>query len=305
MNLIEYEEKLRNSEITYKNILNLPKNLTFGIEIEYEKLKLIQAGRLLDKLKDNNPNLKGWINKCEVDICETNKYNEKMNGEISTPILTDKKENWESLKEVLTMLNNNGAIITDVCGGHVNIGIHILENNIDYYKNMILLWLLYSDYIRKFSFGEFKSLRKFGKLYFQSFDKNLVLCELEKEIKSIYELDSSFFDKHHELYLHRLYGDRIYRDDRIEFRLPNGSLSPSIWQNYVNFFAHFILSCKKELDREKIIYDIKNNNSNIIDLINLVFDKESDKEDFLIQTLKTNKVYCKSLPRHILYDDKM
>ena len=302
MTEIEYKRKLKNKLINYRDFLNLPKDLTFGIEIEYENIVNDSMNYYLEELIYYNPKLKGFENTCEIDIAEYNALGEEMNGEIVSPILTDSKETWKDLEEILTMLNSKGAIITNKCGGHVNIGIHILENNIEYFKNLILLWLLYRNKIEKFATGEYRSIRRFKDKHFISFNKNKLLEDvINPNISSIYDLDSSFFDKNHEIFLHRVDGNRILKDDVIEFRIPNGTLNPEVWQNYINFFAKFIMACKKELDMEKAIYDIKNNNGNIISLINYVFDNSTDKQNFLIQALKTNEAYKRELPKHIIY----
>ena len=90
-------------------------------------------------------------------------------------------------------------------------------------------------------------------------------------------------------------------DNRIEFRIPNGTLKEEIWQNYINFFVKFLIACKKELDVEEVVYKINNNEHSAIELADYVFEDNIDKDNFLIQTLKTNKIYKKELPPHIIY----
>ena len=119
-------------------------------------------------------------------------------------------------------------------------------------------------------------------------DKNFMLAE---------EL-CCLFDKNHGIYMKKPISSNFMFGNVIEFRVPNGTLSEEIWQNYVNFFVRFILACKKELDQEKIVYKINNGEHDSIELADFVFDSDFDKEQFLIQTLNTNKNYAKTLIPH-------
>ena len=56
-------------------------------------------------------------------------------------------------------MNNHNAIITNQCGGHVNIGTQVLGFNGVYWRNFLLLWMLYEKEIYKFSSGEFAKVR--------------------------------------------------------------------------------------------------------------------------------------------------
>ena len=91
----------------------------------------------------------------------------------------------------------------------------------------------------------------------------------------------------------------LKKDNRIEFRLPNGTLSMEIWQNYVNFFSRLVLISKTDIDKEKLLYELKNLKKGLIILSDLIFDNDLDKDEFLIQTLKYNKCYKKKLHKHI------
>ena len=292
----DYRRKLKDQLIIYRKKLNLPKNLTFGIEIEYENISYEIVNYLLNEENFYNHNLNKWSNFPEIDIQECNNVGDIMNGEIVSPILSDTIGNWKKIEIVLDILKNNQAIVTNKCGGHVNIGIDILEHNIEYFKNFQLLWILYSKQIKSFSTGEYEKIR--GNLELVKSLNGLLKVKDVIYLNTLSDMCPLLFDKRHEIYIE----DNEY-SKRIEFRIPNGTLSKEIWQNYINFFAKFVLACKKKLDREEILYKIKNNKGNVFDLANYIFDNELDKEFFLIQTLKTNKIYKKELPKHIIYTD--
>ena len=296
----DYKIILKDKLIEYRDTLNLPKNVTFGVEIEYENIVKDTVSYLLLEEQQKNPSLMNWKNTSEIDISEFNELGEELNGEIVSKILLDKSSTWQSLKTVLNMLEKNGAIITNKCGGHVNIGAHILEQNKDYWRNFFLLWLLYEDVIYKFSSGEFMEVRADELGLLKKISNYFHLTKL-KNIKRIDYLGINRFDKCLDVYIDKNLSNEILMGNRIEFRIPNGTLSEEIWQNYINFFTRFVIACKKELDVEKTIYKIKKKDSSAVELADYVFDDEIDKEYFLIQTLKTNKIYKKELPEHKIY----
>ena len=290
----EYRKKLKNKLITYRNSLNLPHYVTFGIEIEYENVSYEEIEAKLYELAYDDERLLKWKSVIEPGISEVNNEIE-MNGEITSPILYDDKNTWETIEKVLDFLLDKGATVTNSCGGHVNIGAHIFENNYSYIQNFVLLWILYSNEIYKFSTGEFNDLR----------ERNLFIQQIEAPKKTKKLLSSSMiekFNKWHEVYIYEKLCDEIVEGNRVEFRVANGTLKKEIWQNYINFFSRLLLLCRTDLDKDLLLYKIKKHKSSIIELANLVFDSNEDKESFLIQSLKTNKVYQKELVKHITYN---
>jgi len=300
----EYRNKLKDKLIEYRNELNLGNAVTFGVEIEYENVMFDLVSYFLDYEQNYDTSFIGWTNHIEVDISEFNK-DELMNGEIVSPILTDNIETWKNLKIILDMLKRNDAVITDRCGGHVNIGTQILNYNTNYFRNLFLLWLLYEKEIYNFSSGEYSSVRKR--------DNNLlkrIALTLNSKIDEILENENDLFtylkkvlvvSDSYDITFKSVKGPAIFNDNRIEIRIPNGTLNEEILQNNINFFTKFLLVCRNELDIEKIIWKISRNDHSPVELANLVFKEQLDKDNFLIQTLKTNKIYQKTLPKHIIY----
>ena len=300
----EYKNRLKDKIIIYRDILNLPSYITFGIEIEYENVALKKITDILNYEKISNRFLCGWNNKREYDILEYNRNGEEVNGEIISSIFTDEKRTWQSLKDILELIKDNQGVVTEKCGGHVNIGSHILGKNVIYWRNFFLLWLLYEEEIYKFSTGEFIEIRNDNDLLFQKISSELVIDNiLNTSNKKLYlsNVTESILDKFHDVYINKPVEKEIRLGNLIEFRLPNGTLEEAIWQNDINFFSNFLLTCKEDLDVERILYKIKNKDHNSIELSNLIFKNQIDKDNFLIQTLKTNKIYKKELPKHIIY----
>lgn len=156
----DYKRELKNKLIEYRTNLNLSEDITFGLEIEYENIPYYDVSHYLNTLKKEYDSCYGWVNKMEPDISEYNEFRDVMNGEINSPVLRDKIEDWKNIKLILDLLNNKKAIITEQCGTHINIGAHMLGYNQEYWKNFFLLWILYEKEIYRFSSGEYLKVRK-------------------------------------------------------------------------------------------------------------------------------------------------
>lgn len=309
MNENDYKRILKDRKIKYRPTLNLPSNITFGVEIEYENVLNELISNLLYEEEIFDKNFSNWINKPEIDLTYDNINADCiMNGEINSPVLKDNIKAWKNLRTAINILNKNGAIITNQCGGHINIGAHIFGCNIIYWRNFLLLWILYEKEIYKFSSGEFLKIRERESGVIERLTPILI-----KNISHISNIDKtkidlmsylsksgiSFLEKKHDVSFYNFKKFDYDLDNRIEFRLPNGTLREEIWQNYINFFAKFMLACKKELDTDRVIYKINHNEHNALELADYIFEDNIDKENFLIQALKTNKIYKKELVPHI------
>ena len=294
----DYKRALKDKLIQYRNILNISSDITFGIEIEYENIKYDDFSTILSEEKLYDLSLKDWQNKHEPDISEYNNNFEEYNGEVISPVLTDNSISWNALEAILYLLDRNDAIITNKCGGHVNIGSQILEDNINYYKNFLLLYILYRNEIKEFCKGQYINIRPsfyIKSIYEEYLIKNIICA------KRIKDFDFILFDKDHELCINENGCSEFEFGNVIEFRLPNGTLDPAIWQNYINFFTKFLIACKKELDYDNIVYNINNNKATMLDLASFTFTDDLDKENFLIQSFKTNNIYKKELCIHKSY----
>jgi len=303
----EYKRELKDNLIKYRASLNLPDDVTFGVEIEYENIPNLNVSYFLDQIKKSDNLCINWINKRESDLTEYNKWGETMNGEINSPILKDRLDDWKNLSAVLKLLNEKNGVITEKCGGHINIGAHILGKNQKHWRNFLLLWILYEKEIYKFSSGEYSTVRKRDDNTIERIAKELKynIKSILKNYRNVYKyldnVSNCLFYKCYDLSLDNFNSLNFEINNRIEFRVPNGTLMEEICQNYINFFAKFVIACKKELDVEKVLYKIKNNEHTVLELADYVFDNDIDKEYFLIQTLKTNKIYSKKLQPHIEY----
>lgn len=303
----EYLNSLKNDLISYKTKLNFSSNITFGVEIEYENLVKEYVDVYLSSLKYYNSNFKEWKNKTEIDISTFNQAGEEVNGEINSSILKNDKESWKNLKDVLYLLKNKGGYVSEISAGHIHIGSQILGNNINYWKTFLMLWIIFENEIIKFSSGEFNKIRTKQKYYAENLSDILssaiseinntnvsTVTEYINNIKNYiyYKYDFNIYNKKYAVYLKNIGNCKFKKGNSIEFRCPNATLDEAVCQNNINFFVNFLLASKKDIDIEKLI---KSENNKTFELADLIFNNMEDKNNFLIQTLKLNKIYNKRL----------
>lgn len=302
--MIQKLKDLRNQLIVYEDTLNIPSDVTFGFEIEVENVEFGKLKSIVENLKQMDSSFGEY--KVALELSNASFFNNKLiNGEISTGILTNNKKDWENLKKILNILKKEDAIITKRCGCHINIGTQILGDNENYWRNFLLLWKLYEDEIFKFSTGEYKKIRSYT--YINPIASKLNIDDLLKIYGDASEylknLPNFLFNREqccwNSLSLKKCTGFEFKKNNVIELRTPNGTLDLNVDKNYLYFFVKFLMACKKDLDIEKIVYDIENNNHSIYTISELLFDNELDKNNFLIQALNINKKYKKKLNKHI------
>ena len=328
---MELIERLRTYKLSLRDTLGLKNDLTFGLEIEFEnlvfhynslvyelsKLDLLPSAYYnesnLRLLKDYKKKNKFWdigmspdkyldIDPKEVFCWSVNRDLSLNNGaEITSPILVDKTEHWKDLKTVCNLASAFGEISTH-SAGHVHAGTQVLGSSEKAWGNFIKLWGAYENVIYRFGYNEY--LNK---------NKDISYCKpMSTKLINGYTV---FGDNLYRL-LNYLSDSRTYAvnfqnvtlsDEEIipfgtiEFRNPNGTLDPVIWQNNVNFFIKLLLYCKSDKFDEELVkhrLEQKSKYSNdfedynhifteqAIELADMVFDNNLDKIYFLRQYIK-------------------
>lgn len=293
MDLLNY---INDIKIEFRDDLELAKNLTFGLEIEFENALFY----------DIEPQIKeysGWNLKDDLSVT-IGRSRFKQGGEITSPILIDEKKAWDELKQICTNLKINDAIATERCGGHIHIGSQVLKDDINYYKNFLKLWYVYEEIMYRFSTGEDTKIRKAAKQYAKSLRPYI---ENQKWKISIMHNEDEL-----RMVLLRLTADRYksvnfsntkfvkYRNlNTIEFRCPSGTIEEVIWQNNVNAFMKLAnYAASNDFDKEFIDYKFGNSEERSVkyfyfmdikkalELADLIFEKDLDKFYFLKQYFK-------------------
>ena len=294
---------LDNFYLHYRNNLNFNDNtLTFGIEIEFEKILLEEVEQLLI-----NSNLKNWLTKKERSIIT--------GGEINSTILNDNQTNWLEIKKVCSILKENNAKISENCGGHVHFGSNILGDNYNSWLTFIKCIIAFEKVLFRFGYGEEvkerHSVRKFAYpvsyllkeiLYSENIDFNNIntekLLDIIKDRTS--KRSSVSFQKVNINDLNNI------QDNTMEFRFPNGTIEEIIWQNNINTLGKLLLAVKNDkIDIDVIDFLLKNiqKESNINILLmdygsihlntallfcDMIFYNDLDKLYFLRQYIKNS-----------------
>lgn len=296
----ELLQLIKDFHLRYHDTLFLPPELTFGIEIEYEDLKWEKVEEFINR---NNPN---WNLKKDASI--------PLGGEITSPILTDKKEYWQELKNICDFLKKEKANTNKNTGGHVHIGAQMLGNDYNNWRRFIKLYTIYEQILFRFGYGDKLHYRTKILVY-----SDILQSELISKIwkfnhaKSLREIEEFFphQTKHIALsFRHVSFADMSKRDmNTIEFRFPNCTVEEAIWQNNINVFAKMILAAKNpNLDEEYLDALLKeleylfytfNNFDEIfaryqridlpkaLEFADLIFNNNLDKINFLRQYLKS------------------
>lgn len=293
------KEKLEDFYIPYRKTLDLPKNVTFGLEVEFKMDPFNDSykSNFIDEDNAARVFMKdiGYDYNYDVE-CEINDH-----IELVSPVLTDSAKTWEELDNILTFIKNNDGYYSGMCGAHVHVGKNILNNN-DAWINFFKLWYIFEDDIFRFTNGENYKLRENGDYKAAKIDN--VCKNIIKDYNTFKDIDISYLASNKLVAVNfpsplrcddfsnllKTNGDPKANNilNTVEFRSPNGTINPVIWQNNVNFFTKFMLSCTNEnLDTEKLDY-LYNNKflANVDDLVSFVFKDELDNKCFLRQYYK-------------------
>lgn len=294
IDLQELIVQIENYFLEYREQLDLPNNLTFGVELEYEKVSRKTISNYVKK------NLYDWNSKSDGSL--------ESGGEVISPVMTDQKKYWQELKEICDFLSKKKADTMHNAGGHIHLGVCILGDDVEAWRQFLKLYMIYESVIFRFIYGDKIGGRK--KLYKYAppiSDKLYNYLSLINQAKNIMEIRYSLptDDRYYALNFCNVdfYDPKTStHKNTLEFRSPNASTNAVIWQNNINTFAKMLIASKtKVMDEEFLDYKLKNeyftysgneqlyNNiclKNALEFSDLVFDNNLDKIYFLRQYLK-------------------
>ena len=279
--------------ITYRETIGLPDYITFGTEIEYEQ----ESSDTIYKIsKFMNRNYKLWEVKSDDSLKDGG-------DELASPILTDERSVWTDLKNICDYLKSEGCKADKYAGAHIHYGAMILENDFTKWKDFIKLYVPYEHILYRFAYGEMTSFRKDG--YHFAYPTMDILKEIYNEYKkrSFSEFIRTFksYDKYNgvNLVIREVGKKTIGPKDTIEFRNPNGTINPIVWQNNINAYGKLLKAIREEkLDRGFLTYKFERSSKsykeikflyneidlkNVLEFVDLIFDNNLDKLNFLRQ----------------------
>ena len=294
---------VKNYNIVYKDEIS-GIDIPFGCEIEFENAQHIIVDRELYNIKKYSDSMNKWklVSDESLNSLKGNKRYTDNNygGEIVSPILHNKKEDWTQLKQVCMMLKKFNATNTDYSSAHIHFDNDLFKDNYEGISNLLKLWSIYEDVIYRFSSNFDQSLRKYindfarptsrkyinliKSKYIDNYD---ILIQNLKPMKRTSGLSFSEF--------------YVPGKDSFEIRTPNGTIDEIVWQNNINFFKHILMtSLDNNKDWELIDFYINEYNRNYYKLKNykklninkakklgdFIFDEDIDKLNFMKQYIK-------------------
>ncbi len=298
--------------INYRYNIGIRTYSSFGIELEFEAA---QKG-IIGKYLSDNFGSNEWNLKSDLSLF--------FGAEISSPILFDKTSDWNDLASVCNFVSNYGEIDKS-CGGHVHIGAHLLGNNAQNWLNFMLLWSVYENVLYRFSFNEYLKARpnaiKYAKPVADLFWQNYVYCTKDKtsldgcldRVSKERNQAVNFLNA----YKHLDNIGCIAAFNTVEFRGPNGTFVPALWQNKINTFSRVMcyasnkssfdedLIMKRKIANDDILEGLSSKSylkiyeeifiDQALEFCDLIFDNNLDKLNFLKQYFKSFETYKKNV----------
>ncbi len=214
--------QLINNPLEYRSLLTIPRSVRFGLEIELENVDFEKVYYLVRKQFGTS-----FIVKPDKSLIK------EANAEIAVPVMTNEKKHLIILKKLAELLSRMNPTF-DNCGFQINFDGCLLPTLDDRIK-FLKLYAYYEDIIYRFSKGEDVNYRKSLDMYASP----IILA-----LKDIVSLD----DEDKELFLERFSNNKRYgitfktdKKDLIEFRTPNGTINPILWQNYLTLFYYLLV----------------------------------------------------------------
>lgn len=217
------ENQLKNSPLQYRSILTLPANVRVGLELELESIDPERVYTLVRKQIGTH-----WLTKPDKSLIKGK------STEIVSPVLTNNKKCWETLRKLGDLLERIKPTFAN-CSFQVNFDGSLLpteEERIIFLK----LYAFYEDIIYRYSKGT-------DEYYRESLDTyaSPIILSIKDTL--------TFGEEDKDLILERFSNQKRYginfktqKKDLIEFRTPNGTYNPILWQNYITLFYYLIMA---------------------------------------------------------------
>lgn len=254
---------LENSSNRYSTI-NVPEGMTVGMEIECEGENSMEA-YLIDDI------FEGWNAKDDGSL--------ESGIEITSPVLTNSKENTNNLYLVCNVLQNLGQTVSGRCGGHIHIGANYLKTK-EAYANLIELWSNNEEIMFLLSNKVGEISREGAIKYATPISMKIGNAINDGKFEDYDDLDREQFiekvKKEQEHYDKEKEGRRTSVNflnaeskegniNTIEFRLSNGTIDANTWIENANLFGGLVAISQKISDiQHKNICEIDDRDKSIL-----------------------------------------
>lgn len=282
--------------LEYRDILKLPSNVTFGLELEYENLRQFDTNDFIDDYLDN------WYSGSDGTV--------HSGGEVRSPILYDNPRTWRELQMICNFLRKNGAETKDAAGGHIHVGCNVLGSDMEAWWDFFRLYLAYEHVLCRFFYGDKLNQRRNLAEYAPPVADLMlqVVNYLESHSKPEFEslTEAYLSGKYHAINFENIDFGRLDRvadeGNTFEFRTPNATVNEVVEQNNVNVCTKLLVAAKrKDIAEDFLDYKIEHEFlpyrgheyrynevclKDALEFVDLVFDSNIDKIYFLKQYLK-------------------
>lgn len=227
--------------------LTVSSKIPFGIEIEFENALLQNVKQKLAQCK-----LQKWVTSKEIGVTRQNIWG----GELSSPLLYNYKKYLIQIQKSLQILKEEKAHISQSTSLQVSVDRGILEDNALYLYRFLLLWILYEPDIYHFCYGETDHPRKSLSIRAMPCGNHImkILSENGIDIDTCTQIPfSTLFSALENRLKGKFFGILFetqnnfqIETNRIELRIPNGTLQQSIILNTIQFFITLLNASKNE-----------------------------------------------------------
>lgn len=294
---------IENYYLELRKTLGFDNMITFGLELEFEKAI---TNRICEKL-DQYFHHSSWILKYDSSLDN--------GAEINSPVLKDNNTTWKDLTKVCEIVSEN-ARIGENSGGHIHIGTQVIGDKSESWLNFIKFWSVYENIIYRFAYGEYlvgrPSIQRYAAPVTKDFWQDYIdLKNGNHSIESI--IDTISYQKYRAVNFRNVSSTNAFKQrNTIEFRCPNGSLNPIIWQNNVNLFVNLLLYARSTTFDDDIVtrrHEINQDKysglsdynelylEQALELCDMLFTNNFDKVYFLRQYLKSFQIGTKILEK--------
>lgn len=209
--------QLKNNPLEYRSKLTIPEKTNFGLELELDQIKYDEVLKLVR----TNFN-QGWIVKTDKSLTKDK------NAEIVSPILQNKKQTWQLLQKMGTLLEKLNPDYSK-CSFQINFDGSLLPSIEDRIR-FLKLYAMYEDIIYRFSKGEDEEYRDSLEMYASP---TILALKGALQYDEDYALDLFSDNKRYGIVFKS-------KQDLIEFRTPNMTSNPTLMQNYITFFYYLL-----------------------------------------------------------------
>jgi hypothetical protein len=277
--------------------LGIWKNTTIGVEVEFLGLQKSETTAFASKALINFPDIFADVFDRGYSIKGDSSLHDKRGGknvggtEIVSPIIRDSEEDWKRLSTLCTFIKLLGGKTNQTCGGHIHIGVNILDNDSVAWETFFRIWsdiepIMYMITNRK---GE-KTRVKANEYASPNGDEmNRILTRGTINIKNRVDI-AMLAEKFGTRYLAVNFMNLYYgQKETIEFRLANGTIDYDVIRENIALFVgilqfaktHSFLPKYKQSEYEVFFEVDISEEEKLKRFLNLIFDDENTKEVYI------------------------